>query len=218
MLIGARPVWDEGSGRVTGIEIVPLALLDRPRVDVTLRVSGLFRDSFEAQMLLFDKAVRAVASRGESPEFNPLAALGEVAPARIFGPAAGAYGAGALVVLGNAGRDAIGQAYLDASATAYAGADVAAGRPAGNAFAERVAASQALLPPAGPCRHRRGSTVRTTRPTKVAMPPPPPCSAPRLPSIMPTAAGRMPCGFVASPRRWRASPVVGWPIRTGSPA
>ena len=145
VLIGARPVWDEGSGRVTGIEIVPLALLDRPRVDVTLRVSGLFRDSFEAQMLLFDKAVRAVASRGESPEFNPLAALGEVAPARIFGPAAGAYGAGALVVLGNAGRDAIGQAYLDASATAYAGADVAAGRPAGNAFAERVAASQALL-------------------------------------------------------------------------
>ena len=46
----SRPVWDEGSARVSGIEILPLAVLDRPRVDVTLRISGLFRDAFETQM------------------------------------------------------------------------------------------------------------------------------------------------------------------------
>ncbi|WP_428376458.1 cobaltochelatase subunit CobN [Lichenicoccus sp.] len=149
VLIGATPLWHAASGRITGIEIVPLALLDRPRVDVTLRISGLFRDSFEAQIRLFDEAVRAVAKRGESPEFNPLAALGEAAPARIFGPAAGAYGAGTATLLGDAGREAIGQAYLDASSTAYTGADIAALRPDGGGpagdFAARVAASQALL-------------------------------------------------------------------------
>nr|WP_321984251.1 cobaltochelatase subunit CobN [uncultured Lichenicoccus sp.] len=145
VLIGARPLWDEASGRVTGIDILPLALLDRPRVDVTLRISGLFRDSFEAQILLFDEAVRAVASRGESAEFNPLAALGDPAPARIFGPAAGAYGAGTGTLLGEAGAAAIGQAYLDASSTAYAGASVGSGRPDAAGFAARIAASQALL-------------------------------------------------------------------------
>ena len=112
---------------------------------MTLRVSGLFRDSFEAQMKLFDEAVRAVATRDESPEFNPLAALGDTAPARIFGPAAGAYGAGTLAVQAGADRAAVGQNYLDASATAYAGADIGAGHPAGGAFADRVAASQAML-------------------------------------------------------------------------
>ena len=145
VLIGAAPLWDQASGRVTGIEILPVALLDRPRVDVTLRISGLFRDSFEAQVLLFDEAVRAVAARGESAEWNPLAALGEAAPARIFGPAAGAFGAGLETLLGDASRDAIGQAYLDASSTAYAGAGIASGRPDAGGFAARVFASQALL-------------------------------------------------------------------------
>ena len=74
VLLGARPVWDDGSARVSGIEILPLALLDRPRVDVTLRISGLFRDAFEAQILLFDAAVRAVAARDEAADWNPLAA------------------------------------------------------------------------------------------------------------------------------------------------
>src|SRR5262249_7514306 len=72
VLLGARPIWDSGSARVSGIEIVPLASLDRPRVDVTLRISGLFRDAFEAQILMFDTAVRAIAGRDEDAAFNPL--------------------------------------------------------------------------------------------------------------------------------------------------
>ena len=73
-LIGARPVWDAASHRVTGIEILPADLLDRPRVDVTLRVSGFFRDAFPAQIELFDHAVREVAAHDEPEEVNPIAA------------------------------------------------------------------------------------------------------------------------------------------------
>ncbi len=77
VLIGARPLWDAGSGRVSGFEIVPLALLDRPRVDVTLRISGLFRDAFEAQILLFDTATprhrRARRGGGVEPARRRLA-------------------------------------------------------------------------------------------------------------------------------------------------
>ena len=68
VLMGARPVWDQGSNRVTGIEILPLAELEHPRVDVTLRISGLFRDAFETQIALFDEAVRAVAARDEADD------------------------------------------------------------------------------------------------------------------------------------------------------
>ena len=55
-LIGARPVWERSSGRVTGFEILPASVLDRPRVDVTLRVSGFFRDAFPGLIDLFDSA------------------------------------------------------------------------------------------------------------------------------------------------------------------
>ena len=75
LLMGARPVWDQGSARVSGIEILPIAELDHPRVDVTLRISGLFRDAFEAQIALFDEAVRAIAARDEPDDWNPLAAV-----------------------------------------------------------------------------------------------------------------------------------------------
>ena len=74
LLMGARPLWDHGSARVSGFEILPVAELDHPRVDVTLRISGLFRDAFEAQIALFDEAVRAIASRDEPADWNPLAA------------------------------------------------------------------------------------------------------------------------------------------------
>ena len=68
-------------------------MLGRPRVDVTLRISGLFRDVFPSQIALFAAAVRAVAALDESAEDNPLAGL-EARPARIFGAAPGAYGVG----------------------------------------------------------------------------------------------------------------------------
>ncbi len=73
-LMGCRPVWDHATGRVTGIEVLPPAMVGRPRVDVTWRISGLFRDLFPAQIALLDAAVRAVAAREEADDENPLAA------------------------------------------------------------------------------------------------------------------------------------------------
>src|SRR5215471_14264927 len=73
-LMGVRPVWEPASGRVTGFEILPVSVLDRPRVDVTLRVSGFFRDAFPGLIDLFDSAARAVAALEEAPAVNPLAA------------------------------------------------------------------------------------------------------------------------------------------------
>ncbi len=91
-LMGVKPVWDSTSWRVTGFEIQPLAVLRRPRVDVTLRISGFFRDAFPAQIELLDKAIKAVAALEEDAEDNPLAA--SLSTARIFGSKPGAYGAG----------------------------------------------------------------------------------------------------------------------------
>ncbi|RVC40790.1 cobaltochelatase subunit CobN, partial [Mesorhizobium sp. M4B.F.Ca.ET.088.02.2.1] len=64
-LMGCRPQWDGATGRVTGIEVLPPAALGRPRVDVTWRISGLFRDMFPTQIALIDAAANAVASRDE---------------------------------------------------------------------------------------------------------------------------------------------------------
>ena len=91
LLLGVHPVWDEASSRVNGFTVTPIAELDRPRVDVTLRISGLFRDAFAAQVTLFDAAAAAVAARDEAADWNPLA--GQPGP-RVFGPAPGQYGAG----------------------------------------------------------------------------------------------------------------------------
>ncbi len=111
-LIGVKPQWEPASWRVIGFEIIPLAKLGRPRVDVTLRISGFFRDAFPAQIELLDKAIRAVGALDEDEADNPiahrmkseaatLAASGlspedarTLAGHRIFGSKPGAYGAG----------------------------------------------------------------------------------------------------------------------------
>ncbi len=72
-LMGCRPIWDHASGRVTGVEVLPPAAIGRARVDVTWRISGLFRDLFPAQIALIDAAVQAVAARDEADDENPLA-------------------------------------------------------------------------------------------------------------------------------------------------
>lgn len=121
-LIGVRPVWDAGSGRVSGIEILPLAELDRPRIDVTLRISGLFRDVFAPLTALFQHAVRVLAERAEAPEWNPYAGRAQLA--RVFGPAPGSYGLGLGDPAGPSGADAraaAGRAWLAASAWATEG-------------------------------------------------------------------------------------------------
>ncbi|GAA3250923.1 hypothetical protein GCM10020258_06230 [Sphingomonas yabuuchiae] len=75
-LIGVEPVWDHRSERVTGFEVMPLMRFDRPRVDVTLRVSGLFRDAFPHLVALFGQAVRALGQRDETVEWNPFVGQG----------------------------------------------------------------------------------------------------------------------------------------------
>jgi len=149
-MMGCRPLWDEATGRVTGIEVLPTASMGRPRVDVTWRISGLFRDLFPAQIALMDAAVRAVAARDEEDNENPLAAAARSvngAPvARIFGNAPGSYGAGIEHLLGrDADRNAIGAAYLDSASHAFGGAD-GADRESSD-FSARVAGADLLLHP-----------------------------------------------------------------------
>ena len=108
-LLGVRPVWDDASRRVTGLEPVPLDQLGRPRVDVTLRISGFFRDAFPHIFGLLDDAVRLAASLDESDEDNyvrahtraDLAEHGDErrATTRIFGSRPGTYGAGLLQLI-----------------------------------------------------------------------------------------------------------------------
>ena len=118
-LLGVRPVWAEGTERVSGFEILPLPLLDRPRIDVTLRVSGLFRDVFPSLSGLYQQAVEALAERPETPDWNPYMASSETA--RIYGPAPGSYGLGmgaAAEQFSDAGRQAAADAWLEASSYA----------------------------------------------------------------------------------------------------
>jgi cobaltochelatase CobN len=147
-------VWDQGSARVSGFEILPIAELAHPRIDVTLRISGLFRDAFEAQIALFDEAVRAIASRDEPDDWNRLAASarglsGEEfrrATARIYGAAPGDYGAGVATRVERGAWDKrgdLGLDYLAASATAYGkGLD---GKADCDGFAARIKAADAFL-------------------------------------------------------------------------
>ena len=150
-LMGCRPTWDNATGRVTGVEVLPTASTGRPRVDVTWRISGLFRDLFPAQIALLDAAVRAVAAREESAEENPLAAdfsasaTGSSPVVRIFGTAPGAYGAGVEDFLGrDLDRAQVGSAYLAAVSHSYGGSDGVAA-PAPGAFEARVATADMLV-------------------------------------------------------------------------
>ncbi|WP_371401713.1 cobaltochelatase subunit CobN [Kribbella sp. NBC_00662] len=105
-LLGCRPVWDEASRRVTSFEVVGLEELGRPRIDVTIRISGFFRDAFPHVVALLDEAVRTVAALDESDDDNYLRAhvSADVAAgndmrqstARVFGSKPGSYGAGLL--------------------------------------------------------------------------------------------------------------------------
>ena len=163
-LMGVRPVWQAGSQRVERIEVLPLEQLGRPRVDVTLRVSGFFRDAFANLIRLFDQAVQAVAELDEAEDMNPLAArvwqetlahqdagLDPVearrqAGWRIFGAKPGAYGAG----IQNAVEERLWQTRADLAEVylnwgGYAYGQGAEGLPAREQFAERLQQLQAVL-------------------------------------------------------------------------
>ncbi|MEO9777715.1 MAG: cobaltochelatase subunit CobN [Sedimentitalea sp.] len=142
-LLGVKPVWDVGSERVSGIEVLPITDLDRPRLDVTLRVSGLFRDVFPTLSALFGQAVRALSARDEAPDWNPYA--GHAPAARVFGPAPGNYGLsmGDLPdTFTEAARAAAGQAWLEASAFALEGSEIAQDR---DGIRDRVAKADAFV-------------------------------------------------------------------------
>lgn len=116
-LAGLSPRWDDGTERVSGFEVAPLALLGRPRIDVTLRVSGLFRDVFPGLAQLFEAAAQTLSERPEDASDNPYLTPGP----RVFGPKPGLYGMGMTETLedySDAGRMAAGEAWLAASAWA----------------------------------------------------------------------------------------------------
>jgi cobaltochelatase CobN len=137
-LLGVRPRWAEGSGRVEGLELMGPAELGRPRVDVTLRVSGFFRDAFPHVLDLLDRAVRLAATATDE-EDNPVARVGADEP-RVFGPKPGAYGSGILALLesGDWRDDAdLASVYVAWGGWAYGAGGVA--RPAEQVFAQRLA-------------------------------------------------------------------------------
>ncbi|MEI9985942.1 MAG: cobaltochelatase subunit CobN [Aliidongia sp.] len=163
-LMGAKPVWEPATGRVTGFEILPSGLLDRPRVDVTLRVSGFFRDAFPNLIDLFDSAARAVAALDEPEAINPLAARVQAEAARlaatgiergeaekragyrVFGSRPGAYGAGLQALIdegGWASRGDLAEAYLAWGGWAYG--DGAEGAAAEDRLRERLSQVEAVL-------------------------------------------------------------------------
>ncbi|SOD95090.1 cobaltochelatase subunit CobN [Caenispirillum bisanense] len=163
-LMGVKPTWDAASRRVTGFEVLPASVLGRPRVDVTLRISGFFRDAFPGLVDLFDSAARAVAALEESADDNPLAArvrteterlaadgldpaaAARRAGARVFGSKPGAYGAGLQALIDEKGwtTDAdLAEAYVAWGGYAYgAGAE---GEAAHGTFRERLSKVQAVV-------------------------------------------------------------------------
>jgi len=163
-LMGVKPRWDVGSNRVAGFEILPATILDRPRIDVTLRVSGFFRDAFPNLIDLFDSASRAVAALDEPADINPLAErvrterarlqsegatpeqAARQAGFRVFGSMPGAYGAGLQALIDEKGwttRADLAESYIAWGGWAYgAGAEGEAGH---TLFRQRLSKVEAVV-------------------------------------------------------------------------
>lgn len=160
-LLGVRPRWQRENRRVTGIDVVPLEELGRPRIDVVCRISGFFRDAFPHLIALIDQAVQAVVALDEPPDQNfPRKHALEAAKAlqsagrseaeaqreatyRIFGSKPGSYGAGILPLIDaqNWERDAdFARVYLTWGGYAYTAAEQ--GVPAEKAFAAALSRVQ----------------------------------------------------------------------------
>ncbi|RCK53843.1 cobalamin biosynthesis protein CobN [Thalassospira profundimaris] len=164
-LMGVKPTWDSASRRVTGFEVLPLSLLGRPRIDITLRISGFFRDAFPGLIDLFDSAVRAVAALEDEPaDMNPIAArvrdeterlcadgmaaeqAGEMAAFRVFGSKPGAYGAGLQAMIDEKlweDEADLANAYLAWGSYAYGNG--ASGTQARRVFETRLGAVDAIV-------------------------------------------------------------------------
>ncbi len=163
-LLGVKPVWDGMARRVVDFEVIPLSILGRPRVDVTLRVSGFFRDAFPNLIELFHQASSLVSTLDESSDDNPIAesvqrdaqtwidqgldakTAIDRAQYRVFGSKPGAYGAGLQGLIESQNwkddRD-LAQAYLNWSSYAYTGKGN--GQSAPEAFQARLGEMQVVL-------------------------------------------------------------------------
>ncbi|MFN5964934.1 MAG: cobaltochelatase subunit CobN, partial [Pseudanabaena sp.] len=163
-LLGVQPVWDGVSRRVVDFEILPLSILGRPSVDVTLRISGFFRDAFPNLIDLFDSAVNAVANLDEPSDQNPLAAKVQTESAqwqregltleqaqersryRVFGSKPSAYGAGLQGLIESQNwenEQDLARAYINWSAYAYT--SKSEGKSAPEAFNQRLSNMQIVL-------------------------------------------------------------------------
>ncbi|WP_386683684.1 cobaltochelatase subunit CobN [Loktanella sp. R86503] len=147
-LMGVKPTWDAANRRVTGFTVIPATTLGRPRVDVTLRISGFFRDAFPQLIALVDSAARAVQALDEPEDINPAAARAKRGEdtARVFGSKPGAYGAGLQAMIDErlwSDRADLAQAYLTWGSYAY-GAD-GAGTAARKAFEARLSQTDAIV-------------------------------------------------------------------------
>jgi len=147
-LMGVKPTWDSANRRVTGFDVLPQTVLGRPRVDVTLRISGFFRDAFPQLIALVDSAARAVQDLDEPADLNPAAArakAGEDAT-RVFGSKPGAYGAGLQALIDEriwSDKSDFAAAYIAWGSYAY-GAK-ASGERAEAAFKERLSQVEAIV-------------------------------------------------------------------------
>ena len=123
-LMGVKPVWDGTSRRVIDLEIIPISILGRPRVDVLLRISGMFRDSFPELIKLLSNAIKLISNLNESEKDNPLAKKfkNNESINRIFGSAPGSYGAGLQELISNSNwenNSDLADAYLNWSNYIY---------------------------------------------------------------------------------------------------
>ena len=164
-LLGVKPMWEPVTRRTCGIEVIPLLELGRPRIDVTLRVSGFFRDAFPALMQLFDEAVQRVVMLDEPSDQNfprkhwltetaALIADGQNsdlaarnASYRVFGSKPGAYGTGVMDLIENRSwndRDELAEVVLAWGGWAYTG-DTTNAVEAGDAFRRRMATVEVAL-------------------------------------------------------------------------
>src|SRR5207249_1654287 len=170
-LLGVRPRWDEANRRVIGIEGIPLSELGRPRIDVTVRISGLFRDAFSNLVRLLNDAVALVAGLEEPMDWNfvrahvardtallsnqhsaistqhSLPEAARIASLRVFGSKPGAYGAGLLPLIDNRNwqnADDLAEVYQTWSSYAYTGADGDDGREERDAFRLRLAQAEVV--------------------------------------------------------------------------
>ncbi len=123
-LAGLAPLRDPATGRVTGIEVTPLAELGRPRIGVILKISGLFRDSFPVLIQLFTLGCRMLSAREEDPADNPYLTH----EPRVFGPDDGIYGTGIAM---EDSPDQIGAAWLKNGGFTHDGQGAASADPAG---------------------------------------------------------------------------------------